>query len=107
MKLRNDRYRVGATKFAKEVYATTLWAGALGDRVPGWQDPVKKLHMRTDSDVVLLFAGELLAAKPDVALWRSKDTGGWLSPCALPSAALTLPLHTLPEVLTICPLTLP
>ncbi len=44
--------------------------------------------MKTDSNVVLLFAGELLAAKPDEVFWRSEETGDWLSPCALPSDCL-------------------
>ncbi len=70
------------------MYATIHRAGALGDRVPKWQDLARKLRMCTDSDVVLIFGGALLAAKPEVVFWRSKETGDWLSPCALPSDCL-------------------
>ncbi len=72
-----------ATKFAKDLYTTTPWAGALGDQVPVAY--ASGFRRRAD---FLRRAARRQAQPTDLVFWHSKETGDWLTPCALPSERL-------------------
>jgi hypothetical protein len=48
-----------------------------------WKDPVRDVHMRLESNVILFIPGTLLMQE-DVVLYRSNDTGDYLTPCVIP-----------------------
>ncbi len=60
-----------------------LFKRPFGGTRPKWEDPIKTLHMRKESDVVLIFAGTLLAQR-DLVFWKCDDTGDRLTPCVVP-----------------------
>ena len=44
-----------------------------------WKDPVHDLHMRTKSDIVMIYSGTLMY-EDNVTIWRSSDTKDYLTP---------------------------
>ena len=57
---RDDNYFVDGYDFAKDLEKDYKQEEAPGDRSPHWYDPIKKLHMRSESDVVIIFSGFLM-----------------------------------------------
>ena len=44
-----------------------------------WMDPVHDLHMRTKSDIVMIYSG-ILMYEDNVTIWQSSDTKDYLTP---------------------------
>ena len=48
-----------------------------------WKDPVRDVHMRLESNVILFIPGTVLM-QVDVVLSKSNDTGDYFTPCVIP-----------------------
>ena len=57
---REDNFFVDGYVSAKTMWEDAGKKDASGDRLPYWNDPVRMLHMRTESDIVLIFGGVAL-----------------------------------------------
>ena len=44
-----------------------------------WKDPVRDLHMRTKSDIVMIYSGTLMY-EDNVTIWQSSDAKDYLTP---------------------------
>ena len=79
---RVDVFMSNAEDFAHSVYFDKIYAPLV------WKDPVRDVHMRVSSDVVLFIPGALLSQEDDFVLWQSLDTGDYMTPCTIPANCL-------------------